>query len=216
MISDFIAIKQLQPELLEKIADKLRAEENFLEPGNLNSILRSVVSDDASIDALRRIILNIKSEDVDDLIKQLKSSREDNPKEFPLSTDDIAQLEERLPKLLKPIPALRRYRKAERLAKITGQPLEDFQLICDLRPVFDEERKSVEGLIPITHMKIVATGGDGLPNVFEAELTAKQVNDLAEQVEKAKLKLDVLREKATQWAESGMPNIPSIQATDEG
>ncbi len=216
MVSDLKAVKHISPDLLEQIAKTLSAVEGFLEPSGLNPRLRSVVADNEPIDSLRRVILNIKSEDVDDLLKRLRSIRESDPDDFPLSIEDLDELADRLPRLLKPIPALRRYRKAERLATITGQPLEDLQLICDLRPVFDEDRNSVEGLIPVTHLKIVATGGDGLPNVFEADLTAKQVSDLAEQAEKAVRKLAVLREKAEAWAESGMPNVPLVRPKGKG
>lgn len=216
MVDDLSAIKQIEPDLLERIATELSSIDGFLEPSALNARLKSLLAGREEIDSLRRVILNIKSEDVGDLLKRLQSFQEDDPKNFRLSVEDLNELSDRLPRLLKPIPALRRYRKAERLAKLTGQPLEDIQLVCDLRPVFDQDRNNIEGLIPLTHLKVVATGEDGLPDVFEADLTAKQVQDLAEQAEKAVRKLVVLREKADEWGDDGMPNIPLVRPKAKG
>lgn len=212
MLNDLKVIKQLPPERLDVIARELGVVEGFLEPTALNAHLRSILSDDANLEALRRVILSIKSEDIDDLLARFRIFQNDDPEDFPLSINDIEQLTELLPRLLKPVPALRRYRKAERLSKITGQPLENIQLICDLRPVFDDDRKVIDGLMPFTRLRITATGGDGLPRIFEAELSAKQVEDLGKQVENANRKLAILREKSEHWADSGMPNVSLIRA----
>lgn len=216
MVGDLKAITTVSADLLDKVAADLSGVDGFLDTTALNARLRSLLPQDAPVASVRRVVLNLKSEDVERLLKQLRPIQEDNADDFPLSAGDLDNLNTLLPRLLRPIPALRRYRKAERLAKITGQPLEDVQLICDLRPVFDENRQNVEGLIPFTHFKIVATGGDGLPRVFEAELTAEQVIDLAEQAKRAIAKLEVLREKADQWADFGMPNVPSTRMKETG
>lgn len=216
MVGDLKAITTVSADLLEKAAADLSDADGFLDTTALNARLRSLLPQDAPVASVRRVVLNLKSEDVEKLLKQLRSIQEDNAEDFPLSADELHKLSDLLPRLLKPIPALRRYRKAERLSKVTGQPLEDVQLICDLRPVFDENRKNIEGLIPFTHFKIVATGGDGLPRVFEAELTAEQVSDLAEQAKRAVSKLEVLREKADRWADYGMPNVPLTRTKEKG
>lgn len=216
MVADLKAIATVSANLLDKVAADLSGLDGFLDTTALNARLRSLLPQDAPVASMRRVVLNLKSEDVERLLKQLRSIQEDNAEDLPLSADDLDKLNNLLPRLLKPIPALRRYRKAERLAKITGQPLEDVQLICDLRPVFNESRENIEGLIPVTHFKIVATGGDGLPNVFEAELTAEQVSDLAEQAKRAVSKLEVLRQKADQWVDYGMPNVPLTRMKEKG
>jgi hypothetical protein len=216
MVGDLKAITMVSADHLDAVAADLSSVDGFLDTTALNARLRALLPQDAPVASVRRVVLNLKSEDVERLLKQFRSIQEDNAEDFPLSAGDLDNLNTLLPRLLKPIPALRRYRKAERLAKITGQPLEDVQLICDLRPVFDESRKNIEGLIPFTHFKIVATGGDGLPRVFETELTAEQVSDLAEQAKRAVAKLEVLREKADQWADFGMPNVPLTRMKETG
>jgi hypothetical protein len=67
------------------------------------------------------------------------------------------------------------------------------EIICDLRPVFDNERESVEGVIPYTILRIVSIGADGLPVAMETILTQAELGELAEKSEAAVKKLDRLR-----------------------
>ena len=104
-----------------------------------------------------------------------------------------------------------------RLATLTGQKLESIELICDLRPIFDKLRKHLEGMMPYTRLRVVATGADGLPDAFETELTRQQVHDLAEQVSKAAQKLDVLASAIeTEWLPGGLPDLPLTRAPRKG
>lgn len=210
MLNDLKMVTTVTPEVLDEVATSLAAAEGFLDTSALNSHLRQILPAQDAVAPVRRVVLNIKLEDVSGLLKRLRQAQQD-VEEFPLTVADLDSLANLLPRLLKPVPALRRYRKAERLAKTTGQPLEDIQFVCDLRPVFDDSRQTVEGLIPFTRLKIVATGGDGLPNVFEAEISAEQVTEFAEKVQKAVCKLAVLREKGELWAKHGVPNVPLVK-----
>lgn len=213
MLDDFKALLSVPEDSLDRIAEALAGAEGFLDPKSVSSLLRETLAEDPSIDSVRRIILNLEADDIGEVLKFVRRVLDDKPDEFPLGQEDIGHLEALLPRLLKPAPALRRYRKAERLAKITGLPLEDIQLICDLRPVFDDAREEIEALMPYTRLKIVATGGDGLPRTFEAELSAQQVDDLREKAEKATKKLAQLRDKAQECATHGMPDLPLTRAT---
>ena len=82
--------------------------------------------------------------------------------------------------VIKPYPGLHRQAKAQKLSEATGLRLEHLEIICDLRPVFDDERESVEGVIPYT---IVCLGSDGLPVAMETILSQA---DVGESPEKAK------------------------------
>ena len=66
----------------------------------------------------------------------------------------------------------------------------------------------LKGMMPYTRLHIVATGEDGLPKPFEAELTYQQVIDLAEKAEKAKSKLKVLRQSVETWLPGCLPDLP--------
>ena len=67
--------------------------------------------------------------------------------------------------------------------------------------------------MPYARLHLVATGEDGLPNSFEAELTQQQVHDLAEKASKAKSKLDVLRGSVEMWVPGGLPDLPLTRVT---
>jgi len=86
--------------------------------------------------------------------------------------------------------------------------LDTVDLICDLRPIFNDNRKNVEGLLPYTRLHIVATGEDGLPKPFEVELSHQQVIDLSEKTEKAKNKLEALCQSIQKWLPDGLPDLP--------
>ena len=72
-------------------------------------------------------------------------------------------LADRIEKLVAVPAGLARQYKAEQLAEATGTELEDLQVICDLRPVFNEERSEIEGAIPISTLKLDVLGPNGLP-----------------------------------------------------
>ncbi len=90
--------------------------------------------------------------------------------------------------------AIRRQIKAESLATETGTQLESLRVVADLRPIFDDERRSVAGLMPLTTLKLVVGGQDGLPNQIDLRLTGTQVDDLLAELEAVQRKLLALNE----------------------
>jgi hypothetical protein len=119
---------------------------------------------------------------LDGIAKQIQ------PDVMHLSIKDVEALRERLPLLLRSQGAFARYRKSVKLASATGMPLEDVQLICDMRPVFDSTRKSVDGFVLLNTLRIVATTPSGLPQHFEVVLSERRLADLGDKVEAAKRK----------------------------
>ena len=95
------------------------------------------------------------------------------------------------------------------MEKSTGQFVERFELICDLRPIFDEERRNVEGLVPITHLKFVVATESGLPTAFEVVLSEAQVNALHKASESAVRKLDCLKH----FANRSNASVPLVELT---
>lgn len=205
LLDDLKAIIDLSDEMLAELHKHLTEAEGFLDPRVLLATIQRVVEDSNAAEAVRRVLRNISPSQVERMVTSLdEKSRE---KDFPFDQAQLERLKQILKKLIRPYPSLARFQKAERLAKITGQQLETVELICDLRPIFDETRKKVEGMMPYTRLHIVATGEDGLPNAFEVELTHQQVIDLTEKAEKAKSKLDALRQSIKSWLPSGLPDL---------
>lgn len=91
-----------------------------------------------------------------------------------------------------------RYRKAERLKTLTGRMAESLEIICDLRPVFDHSRSVVEGLIPVTTLRVAYQTNEG-GNSVEVQLSGDDLENLAKEVERAKQKLRTLNQHSERW-----------------
>ncbi len=206
LLDDLTAIIGLSDEMLAELHKHLTEAEGFLDPKALLATIQGVVKDQNTTKAVRRVLRNISPSQVERMVTSLDEKSKE--KGFPFDQAKLERLKQILKNLIRPYPALARFQKAERLMNITGQQLETVELICDLRPIFDESRKNVEGMMPYTQLHIVATGEDGLPKAFEVELTNQQVTDLAEKVGKAKRKLEALRQSIETWLPGGLPDLP--------
>ena len=203
--ADLTSVTSLTQEQVSRLSRQLSIPTGYLDPKAINGIVREVVQDSSIAGAVQRVLLNLSQPDVTALLRRLHERVQENPGLMDKGVLD--RLSQILPELVKPYPGLLRFRKAERLSRLTGQQLESVELVCDLRPVFDERREHVEGMMPYTHLRIVATGADGLPDSFEAELSHQQVCDLAEKATKAKDKLEVLRRFIQATLPDGLPTI---------
>lgn len=206
VVDDLKDVARLRDEQVTDLRKRLERAEGFLDPATLLATIREVVPDKEISGAIRNAIRNLNPARVNSMLADLEQEKDEEG--FPFDAETFARLESVLPALIQPCTALTRFKKAERLAKITGQPLEGVELICDLRPIFDEERKRIEGMMPYTQLRVIATGGDGLPRTFEAQLTHQQVHDLAEKAEKAKRKLETLYESVENWLPEKLPDLP--------
>jgi len=210
MVNDLKVIANLPDELVQTIRQRLSEADGFLDPKSLLGKIRDVIEDSNAEEAVRKALQALAPIDVERLLRSLDDELQKESSPFDQETVD--GLKRVLPELIKPYPGLVRFRKAERLSKVTGNELESVELICDLRPVFDEGREAIEGMMPYTRMRVITTGADGLPKSFEAELTRLQVETLAEKANKAKEKLDVLSKSVQTWIPGGLPDLPLTRA----
>ena len=206
ILNDLRAVGGLSNDIIDEICKQLSQSQGFLNPKTLLAIMHKVIKDRETAAAVQRVIINISPSELPVMVEFLKDAVGQDDSTF--DSKQFENLEKVLKKLIQPYPSLERFQKAERLAKITGQQLETIELICDVRPIFDKTRKEVEGMMPCTRLHIVATGEDGLPKAFEAELTNQNVIDLAEKAEKAKNKLETLHQSIQDWLPGGLPDLP--------
>ena len=75
----------------------------------------------------------------------------------------------------------------------TGAELDECQIICDIRPIFDEGRDHVEGAIPLTTLRLEFSNPDGESQVVEMRLTEKQLQDLLKKFAIAQRKLNAIK-----------------------
>lgn len=210
MLADLKEVAALSDTDVTALSQRLASAKGFLDPKALAATIRQVVHKEDAAQSVRRALRNLGPKDIEPLLEVLADQAQE--KDFPLAQDLLGRLAKILPELIQTYPALARFEKAERLAKLTGQQLESVDLICDLRPIFDESRTRLEGMMPYTRLRLVAKGADGLPNAFEAELSAQAVQDLAEKAAKAIEKLDVLRKTIESVVPEGLPDLPLTRA----
>ena len=220
LIRDAKVLLGIDEEVLTAVRGDLEAFAGFLDKRAIKGVLTSRVQNSDACEALTRLIAGIDSRlralgqtpksflsQIDDWLNE----KENHAKGL-LSREEFDQLKPRLSTLIQPYPGLNRQAKAERLSEATGLPLEKIDIICDLRPVFDESRERVEGIIPFTTLKVVCKGVDGLPVAIEAILTQQDVVQLANASAEAKKKLARLRGLLQ---EKELP-VPSVDMTMEG
>lgn len=129
--------------------------------------------------------------------------------EQPTPSDERNAIEERLKIIDQRYVSIERQKKAERLSEAVNLRSEAVDLVCDLRPIFDETKDSILGVVPFTTMKIVASGVDQFPVNFEVVLSASQVIDLQVKVDNAIKKLNRLGELAA----TNSLTIPDVDLT---
>lgn len=220
LIADAKVLLELQLDQLGSLAQELTSFDGFLDKPTLRTIVKSFVPDEDHAVRVYRLISQM-----DEFLRQTKfglpglfdrmaeAIQAPEQRENPLlSLAEFDELKRRMSIIIKPYPGLNRQAKAQRLSEATGLRLENVEIICDLRPVFDNERESVEGVIPYTILRIVSIGADGLPVAMETILTQAEVGELAKKSEAAVKKLDRLR---ALLAEKELP-IPPVTMVKKG
>jgi hypothetical protein len=135
------------------------------------------------------------------------------------SASEVTDAKERILRLFAATPTLERQAKADELTSATGQRLKEIKLVCDLRPVFDRERNRIEGVFPVTTIRLVCEGADGLPLSFEAIMSESDVDQLSEVVTHAKQKLARCRSVNQGWMRGGYVGVlfilPSVRRQEQ-
>jgi hypothetical protein len=218
-LADAAALVALEAPVCAALEEALAAEKSFLSRAKLRDIVQTVLSAESPsakkisgfIWRLHRTIRRDSDEPMERSVALLRQSIEESSERF--TPEQKKLLGNRIEKLIAVPAGLARQFKAEELAEATGTELEDLQLICDLRPVFNEERSDIEGAIPISTLKLDVLGPTGLPSRIEVRLTEGQVADLFEKAHYAQTKLLAIKRMLDK---NSIP-LPSTPATtDEG
>ena len=204
-------------EALKRLATELSDVKGYLSDAGRKAILLRELGDEGRASQFEKLLrageIFVQNHGGSDgllsFLDKLQTETE-NQEQPLLSPNELSDLKRLIPLIVKPYPARQRQAKAERLAVATGLIAESIDLICDIRPVFDDSRRSVEGLIPFTTLKVVATGVDQFPVSFEAVLSASDVLALLKKTEDAVSKLNALG----RLAERDELPVPSVSLTE--
>jgi hypothetical protein len=191
-------ILELPLDRLEAIADRLASSPFFFDQQTLKNELSDLLSDEDSKRLIRLITYLVKTGclDSESLLKRIhNSSTQSETTEF--TQEELVELAKRSPIILREFPGFTRQSKADRLAEATGQPLEEFQLLCDLRPVFNKDRTAIEGILPVTTIRLTSKDAAGLPVSFESVLSLEQLDNFAKKLSEAQQKIAMLQQFTT-------------------
>ena len=205
MLDDLGFVAQIPIECIEELTARLEAAEGFLDERRLESLVKESIPDERIADAAVRAILSTRSGRVGHIMASLREWREGDPKNaarFPDKT--FTAVQERLPRLAQGFPALERFRKAVRLRGLTGDQVEDCDLVCDARPIYDAQRERIEGFVTVTTLRVAYQRQSGESEVAEYTLSRDMLNELLDQVQKALQKQAVLTASINEWVPDGL------------
>ena len=206
MVDDMLAVAAVPVEQVDAIAAALEAQPGFLEKTRLRELVEGIVTTKSLASSVVDALLNLRPQQLTQILGTLEKWRQASPKNVEKFSEKAFDcLKKVLPQLIKNYPALVRTRKAQRLRSILGDTVQGVELICDARPVFNVNRDSIEGMIPVTTIRIEYQGQDEETNVAEFTLTTDAVRELADELGKAQKKLEVLCQSITEWIPDGLP-----------
>ena len=176
---------------------------------DLSRFSEEVLTEEQLVSAAAAALQNLRPTSLQRTFESLRKWRTAdarNAKRLPAEV--LHDLEQTLPSLIGACPALLRYRKAARLANITGSTAQSIALICDARPVFNASRDVIEGMITLTTLTIAYEGEDEVTRSFEVHLTPEMLETLVEKAQQAQRKLSVLSESIGNWIPNGLAVFP--------
>ena len=201
---DLIAVSRVPVEQIQRIGELIGTETGLLPFKRLHILAKSAVSDQNLARSVANTVYGLPPEQTESVLASLERYWQANPGIYPELTSNIfSALRKRLEVLRGPYLALDRTRKAERLERLTGNWVDDIEILCDLRPVFNETRERVEALVPIQTMRIAYIDIRGNDAIFEICLDKASAEEMKEKLEVAKQKIDVLRKTCGEWLPRG-------------
>ena len=196
-----------------RVAIKLGIRDDFLSTPVVRSITDDALGEGEQSEKLSKIIMRVghvlhdadmpANKAMDVLGKAIEKRSE------ALSVDERQKLVKRFRVLIAEPLGLARQFKAERLVAATGAELDKVRVVCDMRPVFDAGRESIEGVIPLAVLRIEYTTVGQDSQVVEMRVTKKQLEEIQSLVTAAIRKLEVI----TDHLQSQNVTLPETKAT---
>jgi hypothetical protein len=209
--SDLRQVVNLPEEKFRSLASALDAHPNFLVASDVAAIAQKEVAGTEAeplARALLRLYLSLRTtqEPEEEALDGLCAAVIKHSADFP--RDKIDDLKLRVQRLVLAPRGFKRQQKAEALAEATGADLNEVNIICDIRPVFDDQRKEIEGAVVISTLTLEITELDGTLSSVECCLTEKQLDDLCKVSLNAKQKLVAIKNLL---ASKSIPRAPVFE-----
>lgn len=194
-LGDAQLILRIDQDAYSRLATQLAKTDKFLSRSDVASIVDDALGEGS--DQIASIVYRlggiVHDADMDamDAMDALGEAIEGAEK---LELEDRRTLIERLRKLVaEPVGIAKQY-KARQLVDAIGGELNDFRIICDIRPIFDQKHERIDGAIPLAVLRLEYTKPDGESAVVEMRVTEKQIGKFGEKIADANLKLRMIKE----------------------
>lgn len=215
-LEDAQCILELDEDAYLRLATQLGNADTFLSRSDLGTIVDEVLGEDsgrvASIIYRIADIVHDADMDVVDAMDALGTAIEEKAES--LKPQERRTLTERLRKLAAEPIGIAKQCKARQLVDAVGAELDDFRIICDIRPIFDQKRERIDGAIPLAILRLEYSKPDGESTVVELRVTEKQIAKFGEKIADANLKLRLIKELLTSQ-HLPIPRTKSTVSEDE-
>jgi hypothetical protein len=209
MVEDLLVIAEIPGEAIDRIVTSLENSVGFLNEEGLKRLVQEVLPEEQQMSSVISAIHSIRPGRVDRVLASLQEWRATDRQNAERVPDEVLkEIQQKLANLIREYPAWDRFQKARRLASLTGNKAQQVELICDVRPVFDRAREHVEGLVPLTTLKLVYETQSDETKCIELLLSADVLKDLLAKAEKAYQKQTIMRDFFDRWIPDGFLELP--------
>jgi hypothetical protein len=208
-----ILLKLEQDEYL-RLSSQLNKSNEFLSRSVLAALVGEVIGDSSEskqvVSILGRLASILHGNDITAEKSMDELARAIGGKASRLKVEERRILTDRIRSLVVEPTGFARQQKAQELAGVIGAELDEFRLICDIRPIFDKNRERIEGAMPVTVFQMEYSKADGESNVIEVRVTERQLEILGEKFADARRKLKLIADSlALQHIQ-----VPTTETTD--
>jgi len=212
-LRDTRRILQLDQDVYSRLATQLDTTDDFLDRRSLILLISKILGEGSEARDIASIIYRIAGllhdadmpaqEAMDELGEAIVRKADG------IEPQDRQILVDRLRALAADPVGLAKQCKARQLVDATGSELDEFQLICDIRPIFDQARERIQGAVPLAVLRLEYTLPSADSAVVEVRVTERQIEELESKIATAKRKLKLIKELV---ADQRLP-IPRTKST---
>jgi hypothetical protein len=200
MLAGLHSVAHLSADVLSSVSELVSNLDGLTEASEVEELIKGCLpdGDEDTAKELFRVVRGVDNDDVQKIVETVKAwaaRKESRSTIFP--EDVIEKLESNLKVLAQEHASISLMKKADRLVRDTGDELESIKFICDLRPVFDNERERVDALVLIANLRLRYMAQNGERESCELALTEAELLKLKEKTEEAIRKIEVLKRVAS-------------------
>jgi len=198
MLQDFRSIAGLRHESAVIVGKALKALPVPSNIAQIDATIRKCLEasgEEHASESVLRALINLDYDSISQLASVLWQWASGDEKRREIFAENVVdQLRRNLEALTADNPTLRIVQKAERLLRDVGNELQSIKFVCDLRPVFDDDRKNIEAFVAVANMRLLYVSQDGERRACEMALTEDELTHFKEHVDRALDKMHVLNE----------------------